>query len=215
MPSVEGLGTPHIVVQCLYTCHPSHWPSMRQSNTPNGIIPCQHVADPGIGLPLGPDLPSASLLPSSLGPSGRRGPWQSPNPSPPVREGRTATPPSRASISLIHWAGAPWEWSAHMDSPRFCLLVPSESTHPQEPQRRGAHYEAPVPILHCPLSPEEALPLVVVQCVCLEDLWCGNVIPGANTGLLKGVAWCGCLHQGEKQALMRTVHACELTAKGA
>lgn len=119
--------------------HSGHlWDLNYWSNTPNGIIPCQHVADPGIGLPPGPDLPYASLLPSSLCPSGQRGLWQSPNPSTPVREGCTATTPSWASISLIHWAGVPWEWSGHMASPRFCLLVPSESTHPRR-TKRGAH----------------------------------------------------------------------------
>lgn len=69
------------------------WDLNSWSNTPNGITPCQHVADPGIGLPPSSDLPSVSLLPSSLGPSGLHGPWQSPNPSPPVREGHTATAP--------------------------------------------------------------------------------------------------------------------------
>lgn len=149
------------------------WDLNYWSNTPNGIIPCQHVADPGIGLPPGPDLPSASLLPSSLGPSGQRGPWQSPNPSTPVREGCTTAPPpsphSWASISLIHWAGAPWEWSGHMASPRFCLLVPSESTHPRRREREGHTMQSLNPYWTAPRSHQHRR-LYLGWC-CSESVW--------------------------------------------
>lgn len=80
-----------------------------------------------------------------------------------------------------------------MASPRFCLFVPSESTHSPEvqaQQKRGAHHEVPGPFLNRPAA--EALPWVVKQSVCLEGLWCVNVIPGANTGLLTSEG-CGLL----------------------
>lgn len=62
-----------------------------------------------------------------------------------------------------------------MASPRFCLLVPSESTDPRtEPLN---------PVLNRPTAAVGTGGGVLLA-VCLARLWCGNVIPGANTGLL-------------------------------
>lgn len=48
--------------------------------------------------------------------------------------------------------------------------------------------------------------------VCLAGLWCGNVIPGANTGLLTSE---GCSSLKEETHTLMMVLICELTAEGA
>lgn len=60
-----------------------------------------------------------------------------------------------------------------------CLLVPSESTlsrkegHTRRPEGPRTHHEQ-----------STVSPWVMVQSACLAGAWCGNVIPGVNTGLL-------------------------------
>lgn len=91
----------------------------------------------------------SSILPSSLHPRATMSHRQSPNPSSPVREDRAETPapsrPPQAGITLIHCGRgfAPWEWSGHMASPHFCLLVPSESTHSSRATQREQHRTSP------------------------------------------------------------------------
>lgn len=106
--------------------------------------------------------PLPPFLPSSPGVFGLTWALQSSNPSPPVKEGCTARPPSWAHISLIHWSWLPWECSAHMASSRSCLLIPSESTHfheGQTPQKRRTHQTQACP----ELSTGDALPCVTMQ----------------------------------------------------
>ena len=111
-----------------------------------------------------------------------------------------------ASISLIQQAGAPWEWSSHMASPWFCLLDPSESTHPRR-MKRGAYKAASYCTMH---SSRQQQRLYLGWCcsVCLTGLWCGNLIPEANTGLLTSEGWCLLWMLPFMMA-----NICELTAK--
>lgn len=91
-----------------------------------------------------------------------------------------------------------------------CLLVPSESTlsrkegHTRRPEGPRTHHEQ-----------STVSPWVMVQSACLAGAWCGNVIPGVNTGLLTSE---GCsppwrLTRGEKHTLM--LHLREVTGKRA